>query len=297
MNTLLRTIGRLLYPVRWLFSFLFRLWFWLLALVLLGVGVWTWQSSGRIESPRPVPTSLRQAVDAACSRVPSALPRPERALRPTLVLPLADDRELLVTDTIRQVLNADGGYRPVDPGRVQRLLDEFFELAGAPRQPVTDAGSALRIARSAGAEVALFGRVDRLQLHDQHAEVTFRLEAIDVESEQPLLAETFSSVPPTTNQITRPVTWPWWLGALAVVLLWPPLTVPVMAWVLRMESNLATLLTIVAVTAVPAVIAWPLIFGGDIGAWRIVLFTVGLLLTAFWTALVMSWVAASQDGS
>lgn len=296
MNALLRAIGRLFYPARLLFSFLFRLWFWMLAFLLLGVGLWSWRYSARIESPRPVPTSLRQAIDAACGRVPSALPRPERALRPTLVLPLAGDRESLVTDAVRQVLNADGRYRPVDPGLVQRLLDEFFELAGAPRQPVSDAGSAMRIARSAGAEVAIFGRVERLQLHDQHAEVAFWLEAVDVEREQPLLADTFSSQPPEMPPATSSPTWPRWLGALAVALLWPPLTVPVMARVLRMESNLATLLTIAAVTAVPAVIAWPLIFNADMGTWRVVLFTVGLLLTAFWSALVMSWVVEHNEG-
>ena len=298
MNAFLKTIGRLFYPVRWLFSFLFRLWFWMLALLLLlGVGLWSWRYSARIESSRPVPTSLRQAIDAACSGVPSALPRPERALRPTLVLPLAGDRESLVTDTVRQVLNADGRYRPVDPGLVQRLVDEFFELAGAPRQPVSDAGSAVRIARSAGAEVAIFGRVERLQLHDHHAEVAFWLEAVEVESEQSLLADTFSSQPPTMPSVTSPSTWPQWLGALAIALLWPLLTVPVMTRVLQMESNLATLLTIAAITAVPAVIAWPLLFGADMETWRVVLFTLGLLLTAFWTALIMSRVAASQDGS
>ncbi|MCL4205628.1 MAG: hypothetical protein KJ000_24365 [Pirellulaceae bacterium] len=297
MDIFVKMLDWLMYSLQVLLSLLLHLRIWMLGLLALGVGAWSWRYAGRIETPRPVPATLTQATEAACRRVPSALPRPDRVLRPTLVLPLADDRESLVTGTLRQVLNADGRYRPVDPGLVQRLLDEFFELAGAPRQPVADAESALRIARNAGAEVALFGRVERLELHDQRAEVTFRLEAVEVESERSLLADTFSSTPPAAHRGSSSPSWPWWLGILAVAVVWPPLTVPVMARVLRRESNLATLLTIVAITAVPAAIAWPVFFGADTSVWRVILFTLGLLLTAFWSALVMSWVAASQDSS
>jgi len=267
-----------------------------IAALALGVGVWGWRQSGSGESPPPVPATLQEAVDAACRDVPRALPRPQRALRPTLVLPLEGDRELLVTQGVRRALERDGGYRPVDKGKVRELMDELFDMAGVPRQDVTDAATALSIAKTAGAEVVMFGRVQRLEQGDGQAAVSFSLRAFELGSEQPLLADDFPAARPAESSPGQTLHWAWMLGVLAVAVLWPLLTIPVMARVLKMESNAATLLTILAVTAVPAVVAWPLFFGTTVVVWRVALFALMLLLVGLWSALVMSWVAAREDG-
>ena len=296
MNALLKTLGRLFAPVVYLLTLPLRLWFWIIVLLTLGVGLWGWRQFGQRESPPVVPATLQAAVEAASSRLPPALPRPQRALRPTLVLPLVDDRELLVTQGIRQALTRDGGYRPVDKGTGQQVLDELFELAGVPRQPVTDGEIALQIAEAAGAEVVVLGRVERLELQAQHAEVAFSLQVFETGSQTPLLADTFTSAPPPgLRNATSALPWAWALGVLAVAVLWPLLTIPVMARVVRRESNSTTLVTIVVISAVPVVVAWPLFFGTAIVAWRVITFALALLLVAFWTALVMSWVAAREE--
>ena len=287
--------GWLFLPVLVFAQLICQLRFWMVLLLAAGLVVWVWRGAQQPATAPVVPETLAQAVRAAASQLPHLLPPPERALRPTLVLPLADDRELLVTGTVRQVLNADGRYRPVDPSLVQRVLDEFFALAGAARPPVTDAATALQIGQAAGAEVVVFGHVEQLALKERHAEVAFRLQAVEVATEQPLLADRFSWSPEAATPRAPPRAPLTWFALAALALIWPPITVPLMARVLRMENNLATFLTILAVTAVPAAIAWPVFFGSDLVTWRLVLFVVGLLLIGLWTTLVMSWVAEYED--
>ena len=296
MKGLLKFAGRMFFPAMFFLSLLRHVRFLAIAALALGVGVWGWRQSGSGESPPPVPATLQEAVDAACRDVPRALPRPQRALRPTLVLPLEGDRELLVTQGVRRALERDGGYRPVDKGKVRELMDELFDMAGVPRQDVTDAATALSIAKTAGAEVVMFGRVQRLELGDGQAAVSFSLRAFELGSEQPLLADDFPAARPAESSPGQTLHWAWILGVLAVALLWPLLTIPVMARVLKMESNAATLLTILAVTAVPAVVAWPLFSGTTVVVWRVAVFALMLLLVGLWSALVMSWVAAREDG-
>jgi hypothetical protein len=298
MKGLLKSAGRMFFPVLFFLSLLLHVRFLAIAALALGVGVWGWRQSGSGEAPMPVPATLQEAVDAACLDVPRSLPRPQRALRPTLVLPLDGDRELLVTQGIRRALEQDGGYRPVDKGKARELLDELFDLAGVPRQDVTDADTALGMAKAAGAEVVLFGQVERLELRDGQAAVSFSLRAFELGSEQPLLVGNFPAAPPAESSAAEtPPAWGWMLGVLAVAVFWPLLTIPVMARVLRMESNAATLMTIVGVTAVPALVAWPLFFGTAVVAGRVIVFAVALLLVGLWSALVMSWVAARAEES
>lgn len=296
MKGLLRFAGRMFFPVLLLLSLLLHARFLAVAALALGVGIWGWRQSSPGEAPPPIPATLQETVDAACRQVPRALPRPQRALRPTLVLPLAGDRELLVTQGIRRALDQDGGYRSVDKDQARELLDELFDLVGTPLQDVTDADTALEMAQAAGAEVVMLGRVERLELGDGQADVSFSLRAFELGSEQPLLAGNFPAAPTVESPAAEPrLPWGWMLSVLAVAVLWPLLTMPVMIRVLRMESNAATLLTILAVTAVPAVVAWPLFFATAVGAWRVVAFALAVLLVGFWSAQVMSWIAAREE--
>jgi hypothetical protein len=297
MNGLLKFSGWLFFPMLRAFELPFYVRFPAIVMLGLTLGVWGWHQSKQRDPPEPVPATLREAVDAACSDIPRSLPRPQRALCPTLVLPLVGDRELLVLQGIRRALDRDGGYRPIGKGLPRELMDDLFDLAGTPPQPVTDAQTALGIAKTAGAEVVVFGQVDRLKLQDGHAEVSFSIQAFESSSGRPLLAGDFLFPKPGSLARVTTLHWGFVLGVLIVAVFWPVLTIPVMARVLRMESNAATLMTIVGVTAVPALVAWPLFFGTAVVAGRVIVFAVALLLVGLWSALVMSWVAARAEES
>jgi len=296
MNGLLRIVGWFFFPMFRVLKLSLCVLIPALAALALGASVWGWRPAGQSQLADPVPATLQEAVAAACSEVPRALPAPQRALRPTLVLPRAGDRELLMTQGIREALERDGGYRPVDQSLARELLDELFDLAGAPRQPVADAPTALGLAKAAGAEVVMFGHVERLALRDRRAEVSFSLQAFELGGEQPLLAGEFPALRPGSLRTATKLPWAMRLGVLAVAVVWPLLTIPVMARVLRMDSNAATLLTILAVTAVPALVAWPQFFAEPVGPGRILAYAFAVLLAGFWSALVMSRVAAREDG-
>jgi len=65
--------------------------------------------------------------------------------------------------------------------------------------------------------------------------------------------------------------------------------------VVKMESNATNLLAILSITAVPIVVAWPVIFGAGMGPWKVACFVAAGVVAGFWCTAVMSWVAAMES--
>ena len=57
-----------------------------------------------------VPTRVIDVVDAAVKKVPPVLPKSQVELRPTLVVPLKNDRKELITNALREALSEDSKY-------------------------------------------------------------------------------------------------------------------------------------------------------------------------------------------
>jgi len=298
---LLRMIGGAIRPI-WTFVRLpLQLFVTVLILAALIAGGWSWYW-GDPDRPPPVPVrpTLSVAVDEVCGQVPEAVPRPKRAMRPLLVLPLVGDRELLLTGNLRDAFSEQSWYRVVDKGGLDRFVDQLFEVAGMPREPVADPATAIKLAQAASAEVVLIGRVDQLEPLEESVNVAVHVRMFEVESGELLFEEAFSNAKPEEVAESPAATGGFSLGLSVVLglaafaLIWPPITIPVMRRVLRMESNGAALLAIVLITAVPVAAASPLVLGGEVGVLGIALFVVIALLVGLWCMVVMSWVADSE---
>ena len=288
---LLRVLGG---PLRVVFDSLAEFRMGQFALLAMLLGMWAWYQFGSQSQPPVIPPTILESVKALSSEVPPALPRPRRALRPTLVLPLVDDRELLVTQGIRQALEQQGWYRPVEKGPLVQFCDGLFSTIGMPRETVASPAIAIKLARATSAEVVLLGKLEQLELIRGHADVGFSLRTFEVQSGNVLYEGRFQSPRPG---IFHGIITGWGLavaGVIGLALLLPPVTIPVMRRVLRMESNKATAFTILLVTAVPAVLAWPVVFGSSVETWRIIGFAGAVLLAGLWCIAVMTWVAERQ---
>jgi hypothetical protein len=268
------------------------------ALLALIGGAWVWYQFQRPPTV-VVPADLVSAADVAVERFALALPRPERALRPVLVLPPVGDREMLVTQALRNCLDRQGLYRPVDKGRTDRFLEELYKLAGIPQGPVTDPAVALKLGRAAAAEVVLLGHVDRFWLGHKGAEIVLTLRMLQVADGQVLSSGTFSNTitpaPSAGSESEAGLRMTVLVALIALALLCPLLAVPLMRRTLRRESNAANLLTIVGISALPAVIAWPVAFRGPTSVWHTTLYLIGVVLSVLWSTTVMAYVAEGDS--
>ncbi len=266
---------------------------------------WTTYFGGPAAPTRPaVPSNIPEAVARVCQQVPGDLPKPPKLLRPTLVLPLVGDRELpegdrLVTRELRQAIAADGAYSVVEQGPVEQFVARLFKAIGQPAEPVTDATTAIRLGKQARAEVVVLGRVEKLERTESGSiDVALEVRLFDVATGEKLFDGSFPK-PAASQPLAVVGVGPGrlvsiWLGLGAFALIWPPVTSPIMRRVLRMESNIATLLAIVLITAVPAGLAWLLVLYTDAGFWPITACVLGTALVGLWCMTVMSWVAQDE---
>ncbi len=80
-------------------------------------------------------------------------------------------------------------------------------------------------------------------------------------------------------------------GLACFALVWPLLMIPTMRRVLDRESNAATAFALLLLVAVPAAIAWPLVFAGGGGIFRAILYGLAVVAAGAWCVAVMSRVA------
>ena len=270
----------------------------IVAVVTLVSGGWTWFNYFSTTKPAAFPTSLTRATQTVCDQVPPCLPRPQRALCPLLVLPLADDRELMVTQTLRDCLAKQSWYRPCEKGPSDRFLEGLFNNIGMPKEPVADPATAVKLAKAAEAEVVVFGRVDRFEVLDDGVAVAVHVQALGVDG-KPLFDKTFTNQEPpaTALHISFHISGPRlaiFAGLAAFTLLWPLVLVPLMRRVLGAESNVANLLAIVLISAVPPAVGWPVVFTDGSGALWVAVFGLWTVLSVLWCIMVMSRVAAAE---
>lgn len=269
--------------------------------LLAGLGSILWQAP----SPPPVPPRIElvDAVEQACVQVPAALPEPKIAGQRTLVLPLVNDHDRLVTDTLRRTLSEQGWYIAAEPGRVDHMKDEFWTKLGKSPQPVTDSTTASAKARAADAGYVVIGEVLETRIPKSPAAggtgfARFRLQLVDAATARPVYKGTFRSRPPddvTTLSVGASPASGGLLGSrhyiVAVILfavLWPLALAPVMKRVLKAENNALSALSLLLIAGVPIALGVPWAFGEGAGAFVTTGFVVGALLSALWCVFVMS---------
>lgn len=215
--------------------------------------------------PQPVPQALEAAVDAFSREIPPLLPEPDRALKPTLVLPLANDREGLFTDRLRASLDRQGNYRPVEANLLEKVFAAARDFTGLGTDPSTrsmqwNPAELAKLIRSAKAEALLRGSVDRLALPETGpVEIKLRLELWELAASDPT-----TSVMQRSMDLERPSpATPVAVGRshgnavrsfvipVFLALVWPFAVIPWMRRTIREDSNVATLKALLGITAVP----------------------------------------------
>jgi len=223
------------------------------------VGYYLYQGGPTLPTaPRPVPRTLEAAVNDICQGIPAQLPAPERALRPTLLLPLASDREGLITSQLRSALDRQGWYRPIDTSLRDTILDTAHGLTGIGTDPAVRSmqwtpGELARMMRSANAETVLRGTVERFSLPATgDVEITLRLELWELSEPDAVLIHSFAMEHPRSEPPRKPRSW---LGtyslAVLVALIWPLAMIPWMRRAIREDSNGAILKALLGITAIP----------------------------------------------
>ena len=212
-------------------------------------------------APRPVPQTLEAAIIKVCQDIPAQLPAPERALRPTLLLPLASDREGLITGQLRSALDQQGWYRPVDTNLRDMILDTARELTGIGADPAVRSmqwtpSELSRMMRSAKAETVLRGTVDRFSLPTTgDVAIKLRLELWEQSEPDAVLIHSFVLEHPQPVAPDAPkATSRHWFGAYSlavlVALICPLAMIPWMRRAIREDSNEAILKVLLGITAI-----------------------------------------------
>ena len=240
--------------------------------------------------PIQVPRKLDRAIRETVEQVPGQLPKPEIAQRPILVLPLANDREELLTTALRKALDDDGNYRTVDQSTINKLLTRL----GIKKENVTVPAEAIKLAQAAEAEVVIIGRVLAMKKDEKQSLVDFTAQAYQVSDSSPLFETTqFTNAPPEpvagSSSAAQPALGVWLiLGLACFVLLWPVLMVPLTGKVLDQESNLLTALLLIGMLAIPVVVSWFVMLGDAAGLIRILLFILVIVTAGIWSIFVMN---------
>ena len=250
--------------------------------------------------PRPVPQALETAVNDVCREVPGQLPEPVRVLKPTLLLPLENDRENLFTDSLRSSLDRQGWYRPVETSLADRAFDAIRELTGlganlSIRSMQWSATELAEMMRSANAESVLRGSVDRLALPEgSPVEIQLRLELWELLPSEPTAVLTRSldlerPEPVATAPEPKPSPWKTYALFLLIALVYPFAVFPWMRKAIREDSNAAILKALLGITAIPVLVFLIYLIWQGKGALDIVLQGgIAALFLFFYTAFVLN---------
>ena len=256
--------------------------------------------------PRPVPQALDVAVTELCQEVPGQLPEPERALRPTLLLPLSGDREGFVTDRLRTSLDNQGWYRTIEASLLEKVTDTARELTGIGSVPSDRSmqwtpAELAKMMQAAKAEAVLRGNVDRLALPaDGPVEIKLRLELWELSPTEPNTAvlkqfvnlQRPEVVPPNAPAVPKTSFWSsvrsYGILFLAA-LVWPFVMIPRMRKALREDSNEANLKALLIITAIPMGFFLLFLLWQGNGFLNIVIKgTIAALFLFFYTAFILN---------
>jgi hypothetical protein len=261
----------------------------LLLAILAG---WYWYSNTSRKRPISVSSDYRSRLHALADEVPRTLPLRKVAWRPTLVLPLKDDPDSMVTDAICDALQRHGGYRPIDRSLRDRVIAQYFELVGTRSEHVADPQIAVRLAKNASADFVLMGQINQLDPLHTDAIVTFHLTALEVANGTVLLDAEFDNRR-AAGGVHRANLRAWALG-LILFAIWPVMTIPVMRRVLRMDSTTANVLAILIITAVPIFFCFLFLLTGIVAPFHWLALIPVAAATGLWTTFVMAWTASDK---
>ncbi|MDG2219806.1 MAG: hypothetical protein P8L85_00385 [Rubripirellula sp.] len=241
------------------------------------------------------PVGIREAVDQACQRLVDALPNPEVALRPTLILTMEGDRQSLVTDSMSRWLSEDGRYRSVDPG----LLDQLYEKVGFDRRAVSDREDAVRLARAMEAEVVIFGRINRLEIDQADVNLSLDIQVLDLVNERELYADVLTNLPVTeVRDPGTPVSGNTYVlpffALVCLTLAWPIACFPGVRALLRIEHNGLTAACLLLIIAVPIFVWWSAVSLIASGVVAVLLLVIGTIAIPVWCLFVTNSLAAPE---
>eukprot|EP00913_Durusdinium_trenchii_P023444 g22022.t1 len=249
---------------------------------------------------------VAEAVQDLVKQVPPTLPETEVALRPTLVLPLKNDRDELVTKALRQRLSEDGRYRSKE--LKEGLLDQILAKFRDSKKDVTIPANAIELGKDAEAEVVIVGVVEKLKIEGPSADLAVHLDMYQVSDGAKIFSKSFTTekepepaeVPTPVSQSPAMKNGGLVAGLVCFAIFWPLLLMPAMRRVIRAENNAATAAMLTLTIFVPLAVGWTFIFGGDWGVWSVLMFIVAGVVVAFWTIFVMNprrLFAAAQESS
>lgn len=219
------------------------------------------------KAAQPVPAGIEAVLSDVCSEIADSLPEPQSVLRPTLVLPIVDDREGLFTEKLCAALGQHGWYRPVEKGVLGHAFDMAKEVTGigqndsAGTMTLSPADLA-SLMKSTKAEVLVRGSLDRLMLpKEAPAEMKGRIELWEIASDNPAGAVRLFSgeferprpavLPETDSGRAAHVGYRVYTVIALLCLAWPWLMLPWMRSAIREDSNRATLKTLLGITILP----------------------------------------------
>lgn len=267
-----------------------------LSLMVVGLGGYVYfQAIDRSEELSPTPAGIDVAIDQVCQQLVDALPNPQIALRPTLILTLESDRQALITASMSRWLSEDGRYRPVDPG----LLDQLYQTLGFEERVVLNREDAVRFAQSADAEVVIYGRINQFEIDERAVNLNLDIHVFDLLSNEQVYDGRLANSEPdlaiarkiqaSQSDFVLPC-----LALICLALAWPIACFPGIRAVLKLESNLFTAVVLIVVIAMP-VFAWSSAVSSllsGILAWLLLL--LGAIVISVWCLYVTNALAGSD---
>lgn len=273
-------------------------------LTLLSGTVW-------FNSSRPEVVHRPELVDAvrlASVKAANALPVPQIAESPVLVLPFANDPHGLVRDEVEQALVRRGSYAPLPPHRLDGWIDWGTESLGLHSNGITKTESACRRGRWAAAAVVMTGIVHQTRVPSsgvlspgQSAYAEFTIELRDAHTSRLLHRQTFDNdivnIAALTESAEVTSTWlfqsfSYLLLVLLTCLLWPLALLPLIRRVVRLERNELNAVLLVLLLAVPLLLSAPWIFGLSATWLRVLVMLPVTAAGCLWSVFVVSQISS-----
>lgn len=246
----------------------------------------------------PQSRAVDQAAGEVAASIVEACPPAEKSYTRLLIIPLRDDREQAIENQIREKFQKrveQGEFTLVEKSTLTQLGEQIQEIlpgGGSESEPITKE-DAIKIGKTANAEVVLFGQVDTFVPEETSHKIEGKFQFVNVVTGDTLATSRFSNMinSEKTTETTGGISMTKLVVLLLFLLFWPFALVPLMRRVIRRESNRDNLLAILLMTAIPFGMA--IAFIGNMTA--NIFFTIGFLLffviAAGWIGFVMNKVA------
>ncbi len=265
------------------------------ALALAALGGWEVYSFFAPPAPELEPERIR-AADRAAEIVASAMPEDWRRKK-MFVAPFARDPSGYVMQSVTRAVRRLDRAEPVAPPRIEKVISLITTLAGQESETAAPEArtAALKLAKEAGAELLLLGRVRELSLTDGVPKIDLGVEVVDVGSGSkaweldvawtpPWLERTVGLVPPMKRAI----------GWILFVLLLPWAAMPLVKAVIKKESNAANAALLLSFASLAVVLAY-VALAGDLSGWAGGFFLLAVAFGFFYNAGVLNYVAGLKS--